>query len=495
MPIVRRLDIRLTSAERERVASIAGAMRANEPGLHPEDVFGERVSSGMTDGPALFYEDPSEVPLLGRFALPGVAYRTMLLAGDGDFFAFEGPRNEAFEQYVRHTLGLGAPVVIAPGRPVEFATQPMATRCRLDPRTLSRLVTAARDAGCFSVIPYLGSGSAWLLGSAIAEQAGVEVRVASPPPRLTRRVNDKLWFARVVKALLGSQALPPTYSVFGPAGLAGRVAKLARQNDCVVVKVPDSAGSAGNLVLDSSGILPLSLAELRLQLISLLLAAGWRDTYPVAVGVWEQPALGSPSLQYWIPDPCDGEPVFEGLFQQVLAGKASGFVGAVPSELPVSWRDRLQCESMQLANLLQHLGYFGRCSFDALLTGTDLGSANLHWIECNGRWGGVSIPMSAANRLIGDWSRRPFVIVHRSGLRARQRPFEQALAMLDECLLKPPHRDEGVVVLSPGGIEQGNGLHFMVLAATSGAARQLADDSVTRLLVPGEHGSSVVARR
>jgi len=489
LPIVRRLEIHLTPAERERVASIAGGMLANEPGLHPEGVFGERVASGMTNGPALFYEDQSEVPLLSRFALPGVAYRTILLAGDGDFFAFDGPRHEAFEHYVRCTLGLGAPVVLAPVRPAEYPTQPMATRCRLDSGTLGRLASAAREAGCFNVIPYLGSGSAWLLAGAIAEQAGVEVRVASAPPRLTRRVNDKLWFARVVGALLGPQALPPTYSVFGPAALAGRVAKLARRYECVVVKVPDSAGSAGNLVLDSIGILPLSLADLRLRLIDLLLAAGWRDTYPVAVGVWEQPVLGSPSLQYWIPDPDEGGPVFEGLFQQVLAGKASGFVGAVPSELPASWQDRLQRQSMLLASLLQQLGYFGRCSFDALLTGTDLRRASLHWIECNGRWGGVSIPMSAANRLIGDWSRRPLVIVHRSGLRTRQRPFEQALALLDEHLLKPAHRDEGVVILSPGGIERGNGLHLMVLASTSGTARQLTDDTVARLLAPGENGN------
>ena len=44
---------------------------------------------------------------------------------------------------------------------------------------------------------------------------------------------------------------------------------------------------------------------------------------------------------------------------------------------------------------------------DAILIGESLADARLHWIECNGRWGGVSIPMTLANRLTGDWARHP----------------------------------------------------------------------------------------
>ena len=53
-------------------------------------------------------------------------------------------------------------------------------------------------------------------------------------------------------------------------------------------------------------------------------------------------------------------------------------------------------------------------SLDALLTGQDMSNAELHWIECNGRWGGVSIPMTAARNLPGiDDIDRP-LIPHRS---------------------------------------------------------------------------------
>jgi len=59
-------------------------------------------------------------------------------------------------------------------------------------------------------------------------------------------------------------------------------------------------------------------------------------------------------------------------------------------------------EALTLASPLQSLGYIGRASFDALLVGASPEQATIHWIECNARWGGVSIPMTAARRLLGS---------------------------------------------------------------------------------------------
>ena len=63
---------------------------------------------------------------------------------------------------------------------------------------------------------------------------------------------------------------------------------------------------------------------------------------------------------------------------------------------------------MVLATVFQHLGYVGRCSFDLVLIGDSIETADFQFIECNGRWGGTSLPMTLMNRMFGDWSAQPF---------------------------------------------------------------------------------------
>jgi len=106
---------------------------------------------------------------------------------------------------------------------------------------------------------------------------------------------------------------------------------------------------------------------------------------------------------------------------QKLIGDTSKFAGAERVEPAPPWGDQLANEAMMLATLLQDLGYFGRCSFDALLVGGAGADVSLHWVECNGRWGAVSIPMTLANRLVGDLNRAPFVVIqHYCGSAAHQ---------------------------------------------------------------------------
>jgi hypothetical protein len=86
------------------------------------------------------------------------------------------------------------------------------------------------------------------------------------------------------------------------------------------------------------------------------------------------------------------------------------FVGSVPAELQKRWQFRLAEDAMRLASALRLLGHFGRCSLDALLVGQTLDSAALLWIECNGRWGGVSIPITIVNRLTGGGAKAKFLV-------------------------------------------------------------------------------------
>ena len=327
----------------------------------------------------------------------------------------------------------------------------------------------------------MGTGGVWSLAGAIAAQSRREVRVAAPPPRLTRRVNDKIWFGERVTEVLGRGALPPAYTAFSFSALVRRILALARRHASVAVKLPDSAGSVGNFVLESADLVRQTPRLLRDRLHEMLAEAGWRGDFPLQAIGWEQPVLASPSVQLWIPTGEHGLPVVEGVFDQFLRGTTAAFTGAAPSELPARWQQRLAQEAVRLGLLFQTLGYFGRCSFDAILIGQGTDGWQLHWVECNGRWGGVSIPMTLANRLVGNWRRRPFVVVDRRGLRALPRGLDSVLAQMNSELFVPGTHPTGVVVLSPGRLEAGSGFEIMVLGQTGAGARAQADRTAASL--------------
>jgi hypothetical protein len=138
-------------------------------------------------------------------------------------------------------------------------------------------------------------------------------------------------------------------------------------------------------------------------------------------------------------------------------------------------------EAARLGFLFQALGYFGRCSLDATLVGEEVDSAVLHWIECNGRWGATSLPMTLANRLVGDWRMRPFITVHRASSPAFVQDFTAVLERLRPRLYRPRQSASGVIFLMPCGYEDSPGLDFMVLAETVTAAVAKAE-AVTTLL-------------
>lgn len=466
IPIVEHLHVRLAPAQVDRIVRLAQKLLADEPALASTAAFGNQVTSGIDEGPALLFEDHAEISLFERRGDVSLQYRALLLAGEGDLVLIGGGRSPAFEAYCRDALGLGATRVlgVAP-LPRGARADSLARRCAEDAETFAAVVEAARRHGRLTLVPYIGAGQAWSLAANIAAQSGVCVSVAAPPPRLTRRVNDKLWFANCVQQLLGRAALPPSYHAFGPAALAGRVAALARRHARVVIKVPDSAGSAGNLVFDSASLRGEGLRSLRYRLIRQLRGLGWHSRFPLMVGVWDCAVLSSPSVQLWIPQREAGPPIVEGVFEQLVEGAEGSFVGAVPCRVPARLRERLAAEAMRLAVLLQRLGYFGRCSFDAVLAGERYGNAQVHWIECNGRWGGTSLPMTLANRLVGDWASRSLMIVQRTHLDNPARSLRSVLGALDPLLFRPGATEGGVVLLTPGGIEHGNGLHFLLLGA------------------------------
>lgn len=454
VPVVKRFDVGIGSDERRELARLAARLIAEEPGLVATDTRAPRTGEGIEDGPALFFEDHSEIPLHPRTSFD---YRARLLAGDGDIVMIGGQRRPEFEAYCRDFLGIGdAKVVVAKGPP----NLPLARRCTQDPVLFAQLCSMARRSGRLGLIPYIGSESVWELAGAIAAISDAPVWVAAPGPQLTRRVNDKLWFSDRVAQVLGRRSLPPTHYIFGPEALSHRIAQLAQHHDRVCVKVPNAAGGAGNLILEAEQFAGLPILSLRELLLQRLHGLGWQDRYPVLAGAWESSVVVSPSVQLWIPHPTMGAPVVEGITEQIV--EKGYFIGAMLCTLPASECQRLAQEAVHLACLFQELGYFGRCSFDAVV----LSSGALHWIECNGRWGGVSIPMTLLNRLIGDWQSRAFVIVQRSELRIPARRFADVLDRLKDRLFRRGGEPKGTLFLTSDGIEQGTGYQFLVLGDT-----------------------------
>ncbi len=386
-------------------------------------------------------------------------------------------RSIAYEEYCRDVLRLGRAEVLTPVP----AMEPLAIRCAKDSKLLNRLAERARENGGLNIVTYMGTGGVWALAGEIAALFGGPVRVAAPPPRLTRRVNDKLWFSQRVEEVLGPRAMPPAQAVFNLSALAGQLAALSERYANVAVKLPDSASSAGNIVLDSAELRRRSRKTIRDILRRILRGLGWSGGFPLLVTAWEQPIIASPSVQIWVPRRGAGIPIVEGIFDQTIVGKTAAFGGAEASALPREWQQRLADEAARLACLFQELGYFGRCSLDSILVGTDTSRAELHWVECNGRWGGVSIPMTLANRLVGDWIRRPFVIVERCDLRGPSRDMSTVLAELENELFWPGRRSTGVVILSPGPISEGTGFELMVIDDSVEAARTHAEAVGARL--------------
>ena len=478
VPVIPQTIVTLEEDKLRRLREIAARIATEEPSLAATQAFGPRTRPGILAGRWLVIGDTTEIALAKIGEESTYEYRLSLLARRGDLVVFSEAPHSSFEDYRSQIMGLGPVRAINPRRVPDIPLLPLADRCRIDRDAFFEIVESVKREGSLTIVPQIGLGSVWRLAGAVAEETGLDVRVMSSPPRLTSRINDKLWFTRLAGDVVGENAIPPTYSAHGLAALALRIRALARTAERVVVKVPDSAGAVGNICLAAHEVADAALSDIKDRVLAILRAVGWRDTYPLLVGLWEAPALSSPSVQLWIPSISEGPPIIEGLFEQLLEGSEGLFVGSVPAVLPERWRHRVAEEAMRLATVLQFLGYFGRCSLDALLVGQTYDSAVLHWIECNGRWGGVSIPMTIVNRLTRGRANRTYIVAHRTGDSHPRHRFTDALRILDGILYKPGVREEGIILLSPVEIETGRGVQMLACARTIAAARKLSDRGI-----------------
>lgn len=452
---------------------IAEALRADEPALVSSLDFGPFVAQGYGIGPSVIIGDPSEISLINATNGGGLEYRMSLLAKAGDVVLVR-QRDREFEVYLAEHLGVTDVSFMEIGQGREASIAQLARKTLWLVEHLAQL--ALRQGG-LTLKPYITTGHIWRLAQLIGEIAQTTVHVCGPSPRVARRANDKLWFSDLVHQVIGRAATPPTFSSYGPAATAALVALVAKTSERIVVKVPDSAGSAGNISLRRVDIQGKSLTDVRSHLLDSLHACGWTDTYPVLVGVWDADVACSPSAQLWIPDISEGPPICEGMFEQSVVGREGRFVGAARSTLPIATRTALTDQAVRLAQVLQRLGYFGRCSFDAVIQRRGAGPDVIHWIECNGRWGGVSIPLSALHTRLDKVPEG--LMIAQIDVPDIHLTTAKVLDRLDGLLsLRGSH---GLILTAPARSPNGTLLSACAVAGSEDAAKAMIAETLARL--------------
>lgn len=483
VPVVARYAMPLTQAERDHCAKVAKTILPEKRLARDRRYFEPIVRADAQGENLLVFGDSGEIPRLAGQAPRLIEYRLSMLAGAGDLVVIGTQRVPAFEDYAEHILGLGHRhyLKVEPALGGRYVAPQI--RCLTDAAAFDALRRFVQGAQSVTVIPYLASGAIWRLARRLAAETGTMVNVAGPLPEITRAANDKLVFSSIVRKLFGPDACPEVVSVHGAAALAGKVHAVARTCEKLVVKLPDSAGSAGNFPLFSSDVVGLSMKDLHRNLLDLVSENGTPPEFPMLVQVWQSDVQSSPSLQLWIPHGDTGPPIIEGVFQQLVLGQEGRFSGAYPAALSEPWIAEFCRGGLMLGYVFQELGYYGRCSFDAVLSGSDPMNPSIKWIECNGRWGGVSSPMTLLNRLYSGQPPTSYVIEHRSELELPRRPFASALKIVDDLLWRPGG-DKGIIFLTPSGFEQGLRLHYVSIAPTLDAATAQSEALIGRLSAP-----------
>ena len=355
--------------------------------------------------PVLRLDDFSGIPFL--VDITGVEeyqHRARLRANPEDLYAAVTPATFGYEPYCQRNLRL-APVDFLEVSPVD--NQLALARACSEGEARDRILRRVAASGSLTIDPFMGIAEVWDLADSLARTSGAPVSVMAPPPPVTWIANDKQLFSQLVESVLGPDWLVETLDARSPDALARELLTLAERHLQVGLKRLRCASAMGNKVFTSAEILGLPLEVLEAEVRQFLDRTEWQGDEDVQVVAWEQ-VEHSPSTQLWIPPLERGEPRLDGVFEQLLAGEHKVFVGSRPATLPQAVNDAAGEGSLAVALALQSLGYVGRCSFDFVLVGDPEGDFQLRFTECNGRWGGTSIPMTFMDRLMAGRPRPPY---------------------------------------------------------------------------------------
>jgi len=470
-------------AETRSVAREAAAVLAAE--LELDDAvapYRDACWSGVPDDrPTLHLDDVSGIPFLVDIAgVEEYQHRARVRAGDGDFFAASTPPAAGYESYCDATLRMGTPeLLLADPDKNKLA---VADGCLRGP-IFDRLVAAARQHDGLNVHPYMGIDDVWTLAAALHTASERPVAVIAPPPPVTWIANDKQTFGRLVDLVLGASWLVETHTTIEPEAMARALRLLAHRHDRVGLKRTRCASAMGNRVFARAEITASSDVELHALVRAFLDKTEWPAGEEVLAVAWESTDL-SPSTQLWIPPLGSGQPILEGIYEQILEGPQKVFVGSRPSGLPGPVNEALARAAVTVATALQSLGYVGRCSFDHLVVGDPHGEFRVLFVECNGRWGGTSTPMSLIDRLRPGprppYRAQDFVAEALVGV-----PFAEILARVGDQLFDPRTGEGRFVFYNVGPLAGSGKLDVIAFGATQAEAEAALSDQLPSLLRAG----------
>ncbi len=356
------------------------------------------------DRPVLHLEDITGIPFLdGISGVEEYQHRARVRAGDGDLFAAGTSPADGYETYNRQLLNLGETEFLAASDPDD--PKAVARACSSGD-AFQRLQQVCTERGGLLIHPYMAIDSVWQLARKLQQSTDQPVSVLGPPPPALWVANDKSHFSRVVSESLSDDWLVDTRRSNDPDTLADALGDMAQHCDHVGLKRTRCASAMGNAVFDAHDLRDLSSTKLRSLVDDFLQRTRWTPDEDVLVVEWRTTDL-SPSTQLWIPPLDQGEPVLEGVYEQLLDGPEKVFLGSRPSTLPDPVNQAIGEASLQVSAVFQALGYVGRCSFDFIITGDLHGAFHASFTECNGRWGGTSTPMHLVDRLLDFPDSRP----------------------------------------------------------------------------------------
>ncbi|MEZ6184463.1 MAG: hypothetical protein R3F62_05555 [Planctomycetota bacterium] len=424
--------------------------------------------------PALTLDDVSAIPFLDNIS--GVAeyqHRARVRAGEGDLFAAITAPAPGYEAYCRERLGLGAPrFVLAEPPPCGLRV----ARALKGGQAFRDLVEAAREG--LAIHPYMGIEDVWDLARELAAASGAEVRVLAPPPPATWAANDKGTFTRIVREVLGPEAVVETHAARDAASLTRLLQDLATRHGRVALKRTRCASGMGNWHLPADEL--RADPDLGHRVEAFLETTQWDGSEDVLAMAWE-PAEHSPSTQHWIPPLGAGPPRLDGIYEQILEGELRVFLGSRPASFPRETLRRIAAESLQVCAALQALGYVGRCSFDLLLLGDPAAPSALRFTESNGRWGGTSTPMHLVDRLVRG-PRPPYRAQDFAHPDLVGVSFEEVLARLGDRLYDPRTGRGRYVLYNVGPLQGAGKLDVIAFGATQAEAEATLAEEFPRLL-------------
>lgn len=463
------------------VRHVADELLRVHPSLAIHSTLAELSPRHIGDGGSLVLDDAQAIPLANIFYdTRFLEDRARLRACDGDVVVSSTPIDIAFETYCRDQLNLGSPQWLH-CRPTQ-SKRGLAGTCWKDKEIRHKLIELVKDRKLQYLHPHMGTFPPWALGLLLSRAAGCKIQVIAPHPSLTTAVNNKVWFTRVTNKLLGSAHTPYSRPANSYSGLASLARQLGHRGSRLIIKIPDSAGGAGNLVFRANEFFNQRLAQVQKTLRKRLEPLGWDGHKTLLVSCWESDVMSTPSIQTWIPPIGHGPPIIEGIFEQMVEDESGIFEGSHPAHLPQHLHRALLQDGLALCELFQLLGYVGRCSFDTIIVGQSAERARVEFIECNGRWGGTSIPMTLANRLLGGWRKRPYATRELEVPGLERYRFSDLQRYLKKELYDARNGRGWLVLYNPGRLKAASGIDVLCLGKSQVQANERARVVVPQLL-------------